>query len=144
MITPNRWILLPVEFKGIWYNTDYGGFHIYLKDRFKLKLAPDRLREELRKDGIIDLVIDKADHSSATPRWLTREEFEKQFGKIEAIIVDEEVWNSNRYDGYYDSYYFFTADKVIAMREYDGMEYFIAVPRDWKKMIASNIEVDVR
>jgi hypothetical protein len=55
-------------------------------------------------------------------------------------IIDEEVWNSNEYDNYYDSFFFFTETHVIILREYDGYEYFVKVPRDWKKLISSEEE----
>ena len=42
-----KWILLPVEFKGIWYSPCFGGFNITLKDRFNPEFPPDRLYEEL-------------------------------------------------------------------------------------------------
>jgi hypothetical protein len=134
----SRWILLPVEFKGIWISPEYGGFHIYLRDRFNPVLAPDRLREYMRKHSP-HLVFGK-DHESAKPTWVSKEEFEKDFGKIEAIVVDEEVWNSDRYDNYYNSFFIFTEDYVVMLREYDGYEYFDYVPRDWKKLIENETE----
>ena len=52
-----RWIPLPIEFKGIWYSQAYGGFNIYLRERFEPKLAPDRLLEQLRKDAYNDILF---------------------------------------------------------------------------------------
>ena len=44
------WIKLPVPFVGIWYSPSFGGFNIYLKDGFAVKLAPDRLNERMKGD----------------------------------------------------------------------------------------------
>jgi hypothetical protein len=128
-----KWILLPVEFKGIWYSPTYGGFNIYLRDRFNPELAPDRLKAELRK-YYPDLAEKMKEHQFANPKWMSKEEFEQKYGKIEAIVVDEEAWNSDSYY-YYDSLFFFTEHYVVILKEYDGYESFLAVPRDWKKLI---------
>jgi hypothetical protein len=135
----SRWILLPVEFEGIWYSPKYGGFHIYLRDRFNPELPPDRLQKDLEK-YYPNLARIHREHDAAEPTWLSKEDFEKEFGKIEAIVVDEEMWNSDIYSGYYNSLFFFTEHYVVVLREYDGYEYFLKVPRDWRILISNEVE----
>jgi len=131
-----KWILLPVEFKGIWYSPkQYGGFHVFLRDRFNPELPPDRLREDLKKD-YPDIAEKRKDHESANPTWMSREQFEKLFGKIEAVVVDAEMWNSNEYDIPTKELIFYTEQYIVVLREYDGYEYFLGVPRDWKALLA--------
>jgi hypothetical protein len=128
-----KWILLPVEFKGIWFSPRHGGFRVYLRDRFNPAYPPDRLRADMMKD-YPDLAP-KKDHDAANPLWMSREVFEKLFGKVEAVIVDEEAWNSDEYDIPTRSLIFYTEHYVVVLREYDGYEYFLGVPRDWRKML---------
>jgi hypothetical protein len=135
----SKWILLPVEFKGIWYNQAHGGLNIYLRDRFNPELAPDRLKIELRK-YYPDLAEKLKEHEFANPKWMSKEEFEEQFGKVEAIVVNEEIWNSDRYVGYYNSLIFYTEHYIVFLKEYDGFESFSSIPRDWRKLISNEYE----
>ena len=129
-----KWIPLPVEFKGIWYSPTYGGFEVYLRDRFNLSHPPDRLNEALKKDK--SLKFQREDHQYAEPTWLSKEELEKELGKIEAILVNEETWFSDNYQTPdKDDMLIFTVDYVVTMNEYDGNEYFIVLPRDYKKLL---------
>ena len=130
-----EWIELPVKFLGIWYSPDWGGFHTYLKDRFYPSLPPDRLMEDLARHGEKHPIVDK-EHKFAKPTWINKKGFEKEFGKIEKILVNKEMWNGDFYstpDS--DSLLIFTKDNVVTMGEYDGYEYFTSLPRSWKKLL---------
>ena len=128
------WIVLPVEFKGIWYSPSYGGFSVYLRDRFSPDYPPDRLNEELKKAGRWELV--RKDHKYANPKWMSKEELEEKYGKIEVILVNKEKWESDdHYPPNENNLLIFTDKYVVTMGEYDGLEYFIALPRDYKKLI---------
>jgi len=123
------WIKLPVEFKGIWYSPAYGGFHIYLRDRFNPEYPPDRLREKLGSDAIFP------PHFGADPRWISKEKFEKLFGKVEMIVVLAEDWYSDNYDTPEDNLIIYTEKYIVTLTEYDGYESFSKVPRDWRFLL---------
>jgi hypothetical protein len=111
------WIPLPVEFKGIWYSPEFGGFHISLRDRFNPSYPP-------------------AMHKYAKPTWMSREKFEEKYGKVEIILVNMETWNSNDdFTPDEKDLLIFTDQYVVTMDEYDGWEGFIALPRDYRKLL---------
>jgi hypothetical protein len=99
---------LPFEFQGIWIHDDYGGWNPPLIERFKPEM-----------------------HSDAKPplRWVSRKELEEEHGRVEAVCVDfgEEVdWNSYSLE----RIVIWTEKFVLTVEEYDGAEYFIALPRN--------------
>jgi hypothetical protein len=111
------WIPLPVEFKGIWYSPDYGGFNILLKHRFNPSRPPGK-------------------HEFAKPTWMSREEFEERFGRVEVILVNGETWNSDdEYTPDEKDLLIFTDQYVVTMDEYDGWERFVALPRNYRKLL---------
>jgi len=124
------WIKLPVEFKGIWYSPTYGGFSVYLRDRFNPEFPPDRLYEETK-----DKPPFLPPHFGAEPTWISKEEFEKEFGKIEVILVWSEDWYSNNHYPPTDSLIIYTEKYIVTLVEYDGNESFYAVPRDWRMLL---------
>jgi hypothetical protein len=124
-----EWIPLPVEFKGIWFSPKYGGFSIYLSDRFNPCYPPDRLRELMIRRGIYRGKIMDRDHVFASPRWMSREEFESKFGKVEKILVYKETWGSDRFNTPKEIDLLIITEKyIVIMDEYDGYEYFRAIP----------------
>jgi hypothetical protein len=123
------WIKLPVEFMGIWYSPTYGGFSVYLRDRFNPEFPPDRLHEELGRDAFLP------PHYGAKPTWVSKEEFEKEFGKVEIILVWSEDWYSNNHYPPTDSLIIYTEKYIVTLTEYDGNESFYAVPRDWRLLL---------
>jgi hypothetical protein len=128
-----KWIKLPVEFLGIWYSPEFGGFNIYLRDRFNPAFPPDRLNEWFKRN---DPRFVRKDHEGAEPIWLTREGFEHVYGKVEAILVNEETWNSARFTTpTNEDLLFFTPEYVVTMTEYDGAEAFLSLPRDWRRLL---------
>ena len=130
-----EWIELPVKFKGIWYSPDYGGFEIYLSDRFNPSFPPDRLVEALKKHEDKHPFVNK-EHEHASPTWMSKQEFEKEFGKVEKILVNKKAWSSDSLITPDDKHLLiFTKDNVVTMGEYDGYEYFVALPRNWKKLL---------
>jgi len=46
------------------------------------------------------------------------------------------MWNSNEYDIPTKELIFYTEQYIVVLREYDGYEYFLGVPRDWKALLA--------
>jgi hypothetical protein len=135
-----KWIPLPVEFKGIWYNTRSGDFFVRLSDRFNPQLPPDRFHELLMKENP-ELAKDREPHEGAKPHWESRESFEEKYGRVEAILVDEWAWNNEKWMYTPNEYVLliFTNKYVITMREYDGVEYFIALPRDYKELLVKDV-----
>jgi hypothetical protein len=131
-----KWILLPVMFKGIWYSPKFGGFNVALRNRFNPELPPDRLYE-LLKETHPEIAMYKKPHDCAEPKWKSKEEFEAKYGKVEAIFVNEETWNNLKFFGTpdEDDLLIFTDKYVIAMDEYDGLEYFTALPRDYRQLL---------
>jgi len=128
-----RWIKLPVEFKGIWYSPCHGGFGVYLRDRFNPAFPPDRLNEELRKT---DPRLAGRDHDCAKPTWVSKEEFEREFGRVEAVLVSQEKWGSDDLSVPSEAdLLIFTDRYVVALDEYDGYEAFKALPRDWRRLL---------
>jgi hypothetical protein len=127
---------LPVEFKGIWYSPCFGGFEISLSDRFNPQFPPDRLHEQLMKTHP-EMVEYKKPHDCAEPTWASREEFEKKYGKVEMVIVDEERWKDEEWflTPNENALLIFTDKYVVTIRDYDGAEYFIAMPRDYKQLL---------
>jgi tRNA A37 methylthiotransferase MiaB len=114
-----KWIPLPVEFKGIWYNSAYGGWDAILRERFDPNLPPERVNRFL-----------------SNPKWVSKEEFEKRYGKVEMVIVDDDRWNSSNYGTPSEKeMVIFTEKYAIVLTEYDGLESFIAVPRDYRKVL---------
>lgn len=131
-----EWIELPVKFKGIWYSPDWGGFNIFLRDRFDTRYPPDRLKEKFDKRHE---KYPYKEHEHAKPTWFSKEEFELAYGKVEKIVVNKETWFS---DDFYHTPYdkdmlIFTEKFVVCMEEYDGFEGFVALPRDWKWLLRS-------
>jgi hypothetical protein len=130
-----KWISLPVEFKGIWYSPCFGGFEISLSDRFNPQFPPDRLRERLKKT-FPEFLRHGKPHVYAEPHWMTREEFESMYGKVEMILVDKDKWREEwecRLSE--ENMLIFTDKYVVTIRDYDGAEYFIAMPRDYKQLL---------
>jgi len=128
-----KWIPLPVEFKGIWYSPSFGGFDVYLRDRFDPRYPPDRLMERLRKSHP---ELAREDHDCAEPTWVSKEEFEAEFGRVEAVLVSEEAWNSDDLlTPDEDDLLIFTEKYVVTLDEYDGYESFRALPRDWRGLL---------
>ena len=124
-----EWVLLPVEFKGIWFNSSYGGFSVYLKDRFNPDYPPDRLREAILKRGLKS-IIDET-HKFASPKWMSKKEFEDKFGKVKKILVNKETWKSNNFDTpKEDDLLIITEDYIVVMDEYDGKEYFKTIEKN--------------
>jgi hypothetical protein len=136
-----KWIPLPVKFKGIWYSPMVGCFNITLKDRFNPDFPPDRLYEELIKDkssGHPWIVLKyRKPHEYAEPLWMSKRRFEEKYGKVEAILVDEEKWDDEEW--YYTPdegvLLIFTDKYVVAMKNHEGFESFIALPRDYKQLL---------
>ena len=124
-----EWIELPVKFRGIWYSPTWGGFDITLRDRFRPRRPPDRLLETLKRSG--RPIIERGPHQYANPTWVSRKEIEKKFGRVIAVVVNKSLWeNKSFFDtANPESLLIFTTRYVICLEEYDGMEYFIALPR---------------
>jgi hypothetical protein len=128
-----KWILLPVEFRGIWYNPRFGSFDVYLRDRFNTTLPPDRLNEHLKR---FHPELCRREHDHAEPTWVSKEEFEEEFGRVEAVLVNQERWNSNDlFTPDEEDLLIFTERYVITLDEYDGCERFKALPRDWRPLL---------
>jgi hypothetical protein len=127
------WILLPVEFKGIWYNAEYGGFSVYVRDRFNVEYPPDRLNVALIMEAKDYDESKHPDHKFAKPTWMSKERFERKFGRVEAVVVDEDEWKGRAC--LLEHILIFTDKYVVTLVEYDGLESFLALPRDWRKLI---------
>jgi hypothetical protein len=124
-----EWIPLPVEFKGIWFSPQYGGFNIYLSDRFNPDYPPDRERELMLRSGFDQDQIPDRDHIFASPKWMSKEEFENKFGKVEKILVNKETWESNRSNTPKENDLLIITEKyIVIMDEYDGYESFRTIP----------------
>ncbi|NHV05816.1 MAG: hypothetical protein HA495_00570 [Thaumarchaeota archaeon] len=136
-----EWIELPVKFKGIWYSPKQGGFFIFLRDRFSQKYPPDRNYEALQKTHLYKKRLFKQ-HEHASPMWIPRRVFEANFGKVEKILVNKGIWKSN--EDYTtpneNTLLIFTKDSVITMVANKGSEWFIRLPRDWKKLLKKKVK----
>jgi hypothetical protein len=73
----SKWIHLPIEFNGIWINSDYGGWSVTFRERFDPNLSFEKVSR------------------FSKPKWVSREELEERYGRVEMVIVDDEKWNSN-------------------------------------------------
>jgi hypothetical protein len=135
VMTDVVWIELPVEFRGMWYNPEFGGFSVFLKDRFNPDNPPDRLLEALRKYGETEFP-QKREHEYANPTWISRERFEQRYGRVEKVLVNKETWESDNYSTPDErDLLIFTEDYVVTLTEYDGYESFIALPRSYEKLL---------
>jgi hypothetical protein len=127
------WMELPVKFHGIWYSPDFGGFNVFLRDRFNPEYPPDRLLEALRKRGEQPR---RREHEYANPTWVSREEFEQCYGRVEKVLVNKATWESDDYDTPDEGdLLIFTEDYVVTLTEYDGYESFIVLPRSYEKLL---------
>jgi hypothetical protein len=126
---------LPVEFKGIWYSPHFGGFSPNLLERFKEEYPNDWLdialcsEESQKYNEEHELRPYKSNpHKHAEPTWISKNEFEKEYGKIIYIelLVDKipEGYDDNR------NFIIWTENNVIQLEEYDGLEYFTPMPRN--------------
>ena len=127
-----KWIPLPIEFRGIWINQCYGAFYVSLSDRFKRRRPPDRMLPLLKQADKHLKLPPRKPHEYAAPTWIPRRELEETYGKIEKVLVNEEMW---KYDNSFsrpseDEILIYTREYVITVRDYDGFEYFIGLPRN--------------
>jgi len=129
-----EWIELPVEFKGIWINAKFGGITIWLRDRFNPEYPPDRLRQkfiEMKAEKILEDYV--RDHQYGEPYWITRELFEKAFGKVVKVYVNKDTWNSDYiHTPNENDLLIITEDYIVFLYEYDGLENFKAIPKIWE------------
>jgi len=122
---------LPFKFQGIWINTDYGGFHPPLIERFKPEMPRDALYESLKEHSP---ELAEEPHQHASPRWISKDEFEREYGKVEAVYVAPRFpkirnkinWN----DHLLEQILIWTDKYVVTLEESEGIEYFIALPRN--------------
>jgi len=124
-----EWIELPMEFKGIWINGCYGGFNTYLRDRFNPEYPPDRRNEFFRKND--PQWVNDVDHKYAEPVWVSREEIEKQCGKVIKVLVNKETWESDSIvDMDENEVKIITEKYIIFINEYDGLERLKGIRRE--------------
>jgi hypothetical protein len=129
-----RFERLPVEFQGIWISKQFGGFHPPLIERFKPEMPRDLLYEKM-KQQYPDMA--KKPHEYANPKWISKEEFEKKYGKVEAVYVapNPTAFELGRAKVEWNNYFLeqiliWTDKFVVTLEEYDGAEYFTALPRN--------------
>jgi hypothetical protein len=116
--------ILSTNFKGIWISPKYGGFNPKKIDRFKPELPADQLYENIIKKSGEFASPPTRPHQYAEPQWITKEEFEKEYGKVEYIRIKD----PNDYTIY--DIIIWTDKYVITLSEYDGYEYFVVLPRN--------------
>jgi hypothetical protein len=134
---------LPFEFQGLWISRAFGGFNPPLIARFRPKMPKDLLYKRLRKT-LPELM--KRPHEYAKPEWVSKEEMERKYGSVEAVYVAPEFgdrvdWNDCRLE----RILIWTDRFVLTLEEYDGSEYFIALPRNppTEMIVATAKEVGV-
>ena len=109
-----KWMLLPFEFKGIWLHAGFGDPFTTLARRFD----PTTLVGEAWV-------------------WYPKEMFERLYGKIEAVLVNIDKWNE-LITYITPCVLFYTEECIVIVDDYDGFEKFIAVLRDYKKLMGGS------
>jgi len=106
------WGILPHEFKGIWLYKGVEPIGMKLSRRF------DPAPMDNNDDWI----------------WVSRETIEKEYGKIENVIVNIEFWDEIIYT-IPPRILIYTEKNIVMISEELYSEYLVGVPRDWRILI---------
>jgi len=104
---------MQVEFKGVWMG------NVFWNGGIQDMLNPNRQFSQY----ILE-------HEN--PVWLSREEIENDWGKIEVVLVNKKAWEQNKFDTQPIGHdlLIFTKNYVLTIYDYDGGEYLIGLPRN--------------